>query len=139
MVQRSRTVTGLLWQLGKLYRLGVIAFIAGAVLLTLTRSGGSDTRPRPCRLEQAWQNGNVYDNEDLDIARGGAGLWIWSDRHGPLERAHFTWKRVGSELTVTSTGESRKVRFSMKRSGDTCILTFGASPLRTASREFLGR
>jgi hypothetical protein len=138
-VRRSSSLIGLLWQLAKSYRLGATVVVAGALVLTTARSGVTDTASHPCRLEQSWSIGDAYDNEDLDLDRRGNGLWIWNDRHGEQERAHFTWKRHGAELTITSGNESRKVQFSMKRERDTCVLQFDASPVGRASREFFGR
>jgi hypothetical protein len=91
---------------------------------------------RRCRLEQWWTAGTVYDNEDLDIHRGGKGVWRQSDRHGEQERTPFRWKRLDSALTLSFDGQRRTVAFAIERKGDTCVLRFDEPPLPRSFLEF---
>lgn len=94
--------------------------------------------PAPCRFDQRWSAGTVYDHEDLSFARNGGGYWAQGDRHGDQEVVRFRWSRDGERLTVEARGERRTVTMRMARRPDACVLTLGGSPVAAAGQEFFG-
>ena len=128
----------MVWQQRSVHReraIGVV--LVGVCALGLATRRASDDEA--CRLEQAWEAGDLHFNETIDFRADASGTWTQGGLDGDAghDRKQFRWARTDSVLTVTYDRDRRSdVRYDLARRAGRCYLTFHDHPFLTDGSGF---